>query len=86
VGARLTLRAGKLRQMREIKAGLSYLSSNDLRVHFGLGTLDKADSLEIRWPSGLIERIENIRADQILKLDEGKSPAVSKEQAKTGER
>jgi hypothetical protein len=88
VGARLTLRAGNLRQIREIKAGLSYLSSNDLRVHFGLGGLDKADSLEIRWPSGLTERIENIRADQVLKLEEGKSPAlsaaVSKDASKRG--
>ena len=77
VGARLTLRAGNLRQIREIKAGLSYLSSNDLRVHFGLGALDKADSLEIRWPSGLTERIENVPADQVLKLEEGKSRPVS---------
>ena len=74
VGARLTLQAGDLRQIREIKAGLSYLSANDLRVHFGLGALTKADSLEIRWPSGLVERIENIRADQVLKVEEGKAP------------
>lgn len=75
VGARLTLRTGSTQQIREIKAGLSYLSSNDLRVHFGLGAQDKADSLEIRWPSGLVERVENIHADQILTLEEGKSPA-----------
>lgn len=84
VGARLTLQAGSLRQIREIKAGLGYLSGNDLRVHFGLGSLDKADWLEIRWPSGLTERIENIRADQILKVEEGKSRAVSKASDKTG--
>jgi hypothetical protein len=75
VGARLTLAAGDLREIREIKAGLSYLSSNDLRQHFGLGTHDKVDSLEIRWPSGLVERLQDIRADQILTLEEGKSPA-----------
>jgi hypothetical protein len=72
VGARLTLRAGDLQQTQEIKAGLSYLSSNDLRAHFGLGTHEKADSLEIRWPSGLVERVQDVRADQILTLEEGK--------------
>jgi hypothetical protein len=73
VGARLTLQTGNLKQIREIKAGSSYLSSNDLRVHFGLGTSDKADSLEIRWPSGLVERIEHVQADRVLTLEEGKS-------------
>ncbi len=76
VGARLTLRAGDLREMREIKAGVSYLSSNDLRVHFGLGTHPKADSLEIQWPSGLVQTFQDIRADQMLTLEEGSSRAV----------
>ena len=73
VGARLTLQAADLRQIREIKAGLSYLSSNDLRVHFGLGAHDKVDSLQIRWPSGRVELIQDVRADQVLTLEEGKS-------------
>jgi hypothetical protein len=76
IGARLTLHAGDLQQIQEIKAGLSYLSSNDLRVHFGLGTHGKADWLEVRWPSGLTERVEGVAADQILTLEEGKSKAV----------
>ena len=76
VGARLTLQAGGLRQIQEIKAGLSYLSANDLRVHFGLGAQEKADWLEVKWPSGLTERIEGVAADQILTLEEGKSKAV----------
>jgi hypothetical protein len=78
IGARVTLRAGDLRQMREIKSGVSYLSSNDLRVHFGLGSHDKADSLEVRWPSGLTERVENVRADQVLTLEEGRTAAAAK--------
>jgi hypothetical protein len=72
VGARLTLKNGNEQQTREIKAGLSYLSSNDLRVHFGMGNHVKADSLEIRWPSGLVERLADVRADQVLTLEEGK--------------
>jgi enediyne biosynthesis protein E4 len=73
VGARLTLRAGDLREMREIKAGVSYLSSDDLRVHFGMGPHDKADSLEIKWLSGLVEVVKSIRADQVLTLEEGRA-------------
>ncbi len=73
VGARLILHAGKLQMIREIKAGNSYLSSNDLRVHFGMGDQTKADWIEVRWPSGLVERVENVKADQILTLEEGKS-------------
>ena len=72
VGARVMLRAGSLQLMREIKAGSSYLSSNDLRMHFGLGPHDIVDSLEIRWPSGRVERKSNIKADQLLTLEEGK--------------
>lgn len=75
VGARLTLRAGELREMREIKSGVSYLSSNDLRVHFGLGSHERADVLEIRWPSGMVSKIENVRGDQILTIEEGKTHA-----------
>ena len=73
VGARLTLRAGDLRETREIKAGMSYLSSNDLRVHFGLGQHQKVDTLEIKWPSGLVQTVQNIRADQIVTIEEGRS-------------
>ncbi|HEY3936351.1 MAG TPA: CRTAC1 family protein [Bryobacteraceae bacterium] len=84
VGARLTLKAGDLQQIREIKAGMSYLSSNDLRVHFGLGAHDKVDSLDVRWPSGLVERIRNIQADQILILEEGRSATAPRESTDSG--
>ena len=76
VGARLTLHAGKLQMMREIKAGNSYLSSNDLRVHFGMGDEGKADWIEVKWPSGLVERVENVKADQVVTLVEGKTVAT----------
>ena len=48
----------------------SYLSSNDKRVHFGLGASDAIKTLEIRWPSGVVQLIENVKADQVLKLFE----------------
>ena len=48
----------------------SYLSSNDKRVHFGVGASDVIKTLEIRWPSGVVQLIENVKPDQILKLSE----------------
>ncbi len=52
VGARLHLTAAGRTQMREVKAGSSYLGQNDLRQHFGLATGTRADRLEVKWPSG----------------------------------
>ena len=50
---------------------MSYMSSHDPRVHFGLGSRTKVDSLEIRWPSGARTKLENLTADQILTVQEG---------------
>jgi hypothetical protein len=70
IGTRLLLRSGKLPQMREIKAGSSYASQCDTRAHFGLGSVDRVDELEIRWPSGKVEKRENVKTDQILVIEE----------------
>ena len=64
IGARLKMVAGGMTQTEEIHSGGSYLSQNDLRVHFGLNTATKIDSLEIRWPSGKIETWKNLDADK----------------------
>ena len=72
VGARLTLSAGSLKAVREVKAGSSYLSQSDLRQHFGLGRAMQADRLEIRWPSGQAEAVSNLAANQIVTITEGK--------------
>jgi hypothetical protein len=48
----------------------SYLSSGDKRAHFGLGADSVVKSIEIRWPSGIVQRLNDVRADQILKVDE----------------
>jgi hypothetical protein len=45
-----------------------YLSQGDSRIHFGLGSAEKADSIEIRWPDGRTEKMENVKANQFLKL------------------
>jgi hypothetical protein len=55
----------------EVRSGSSYISNSDMRVHFGLGKMDKIDWVEIRWPSGLTERFTNLSVDQVHTLKEG---------------
>jgi len=71
IGARVTVRAGKLVQFDEVRGGASYLSQNDLRVHFGLGKAAMIDSVEVLWPSGGVEKFVNVEADHIYNLVEG---------------
>lgn len=71
IGARLKLIAGGMIQTEEIHSGGSYLSQNDLRVHFGLNTAAKIDSLEIRWPSGKVETMKGLDADRFYSVLEG---------------
>jgi hypothetical protein len=72
IGARLRLTVNGRVQIGEVKAGSSYLGQNELRVHFGLGRAREVDLLEIRWPSGGVEVLENIKSNQILTVEEGK--------------
>jgi hypothetical protein len=58
------------RQMDEVRSGGSFISQNDLRVHFGLGSSAKAN-LELHWPSGLVQRIENVTTNRIITVVEG---------------
>ena len=71
LGARLKLVAGGMTQTEEIRSGGSYLSNHDFRVHFGLGDATKIDSLEIRWPSGKVETIKDLKPDQFYAVLEG---------------
>jgi len=68
IGARVTILAAGVRQFSEVRGGGSYLSQNDLRQHFGLGAATKIDSVEIRWPTGKVEMLENIAADAIYTI------------------
>jgi enediyne biosynthesis protein E4 len=79
IGARLSLKVGKRTLVDEVRSGGSYISNNDMRVHFGLGPANKIDSLEVRWPSGLMERFENVSVDTILTAREGSGIPVSPE-------
>ena len=71
IGARLKCVTGNRTQIDEVRSGGSYLSQNDLRVHFGLGTATKVDALEVHWPSGQVDVLRNLPADQILVVREG---------------
>jgi hypothetical protein len=72
VGARVKVTAGDLVLYDERKGGTSYQSAQDPRLHFGLGQRDKIDALEITWPSGESTNLTNLKADQILAIEEGK--------------
>jgi enediyne biosynthesis protein E4 len=63
--------AGDLVQKDEVLSGGSYLSQNDLRIHFGLANHEKVDKLEIFWPSGRIETLTNLAADRVYSVKEG---------------
>jgi hypothetical protein len=70
IGAEVRVAIGKMTQVATVTTASSYLSSSDKRVHFGLGTETLASAIEIRWPSGIRQTLENVRADQILQVDE----------------
>ena len=71
IGARVTVKVGEHSQVQEVRSGGSYLSQSDLRLHFGLGSAAQADSIEIRWPSGTVDRFANVSANQVIQVKEG---------------
>jgi hypothetical protein len=73
-GASLEAVAGELSQVVEAVSASGYLSQNDPRPHFGLGQHSEVDKLTIRWPSGAIQTLEHVKADQILTVTEPGGP------------
>lgn len=71
IGCRLKCVTGNHAQIDEVRSAGSFLSQSDLRVHFGLGAAAKVDLLEVRWPSGQIDTLRNLAADQRLLVHEG---------------
>ena len=72
LGARVVVRAGGLSQLREISAAGSYLSGSDLRAHFGLGELTRADTVEITWPSSAKQTFHDVSVDKFYRVQEGR--------------
>ncbi len=73
IGAKVKVTAGEVAQIGEVRSGGSYLSQNDLRVHFGLGDRMKVDKIEIRWPSGETSRFDDLNADHFYRITEGEN-------------
>jgi hypothetical protein len=71
IGARVTIHSGGMMQFDEVRGGSSYLSQNDLRLHFGLGTATRVESVTVRWPNGKTEGFHNLDADKIYTIVEG---------------
>ena len=70
IGARVTVISEDLTQMREVKSGSGYLSQNELRLHFGLGTATSVDMLMVRWLCGKVQTLQNIKTNQVLVISE----------------
>jgi enediyne biosynthesis protein E4 len=72
IGARVTIKTSGVTQFDEVRGGGSYLSQNDLRLHFGLGPATRIDSVEVRWPSGKTESFKDVAGDKIYTIVEGR--------------
>jgi hypothetical protein len=70
IGARVALRVGDHQQTQEVRSGGGYISQSDFRLHFGLGKATRADSVEIRWPSGVVQHFENVAGNRVVKIRE----------------
>ncbi|HLO58951.1 MAG TPA: CRTAC1 family protein [Bacteroidales bacterium] len=70
IGARVSVTSGGKTQVTEKRGTVGYLSQNDPRLHFGLGKNNVVEKLEVRWPSGKVQTLENVKANQILQIKE----------------
>src|SRR6202041_1073987 len=71
IGARVRVTTSKLSQIDEVHAGGSYNSTNDTRLHFGLGSEATISKVEVLWPSGVRQEFSDIQADAIYEIKEG---------------
>ncbi len=72
IGARARVITGKHTQMDEVHSGASVMSQSDLRLHFGVGTAEIIDAIEVKWPTTQkVERFTQVKANQILTIREG---------------
>jgi hypothetical protein len=73
IGARARCVTGDHQQIDEVHSGGSFMSQNDLRIHFGLGSTRRVDLIEISWPSGRLDRLKGVAANQIVTVREGQT-------------
>jgi hypothetical protein len=72
IGARVTVFVGEEKFVEEVRSGSSYISSNDLRLHFGFGSRRNVSRIEVRWPNGNREAFPGVDADRFVTLVEGR--------------
>ena len=70
IGARIKISSGGKEQIAQKKGTTGYLSQNEPRVHFGLGKNEMIEKIEIKWPSGKMQTLENVKANQVLEITE----------------
>src|SRR5438876_4531550 len=71
IGSSLKLTSGDFVHVEQAKGGMSHMSANDPRIHFGLAKRAKIDSLEITWPSGQVDRLKDLPVDKIIAVQTG---------------
>lgn len=76
VGSRIAISSGGKKQYAQKKSASGYVSTNDPRLHFGLGNNTLIESIEVIWPSGKVNHIENVKANQILKIRESEAKTL----------
>jgi len=79
IGARVTVVSGDLTQVDEVRSGDSYISQSDLRLHFGLQKRTKVDSIEVHWPSGVVDKVSSVGVNRIVTIKEGQGNVGEKE-------
>ena len=79
IGARVSVTTGQRVQIDEVMSGSSYYSQSDLRLHFGLGSADQADKVEVRWPSGETESFDAVKANRLIHVKEGQGTVREEE-------
>jgi hypothetical protein len=84
VGTRVTVTAGAVKLVEEVAATKGYLSVSDPRPHFGLGSVTRADAVEIRWPDGKVQTLTDVAANQILSVTEADSAKVARRATSAG--
>ncbi len=72
IGARVTVSAGGHQQLQEVRSGGGYISQSDFRLHFGLGKATHAETVEVKWPSGLRQVFHDVEADKFYLIEEGR--------------
>jgi enediyne biosynthesis protein E4 len=84
IGARVRATTGKLIQADEVRSGGSFYSQSDLRLHIGVGGAARIDRIEIEWPSGLKEAAEDLPANHVIRITEGRGVISKKRFQRAG--